>query len=178
MSYVWGIRLTWWQIYYAIGDGQWYLFSNQMLQLVKTQITFGSIVLFLCWIRLKSVRFLLEAIFEPDNQKCYFQTQSYIGISSKQCIVYCLTDVFRYVSIYRYIDSPLIKTMWYYWIIVQLIYPLFQFTATFALTLRLVDLIATATDFEISMGFKTLWRAHFWQSKYWMIIEKKKRTIS
>ena len=64
--------------------------------------------------------------------------------------------------------------MWYYWIIVQLIYPLFQFTATFALTLRLVDLIATATDFEISMGFKTLWRAHFWQSKYWMIIEKKK----
>lgn len=38
------------------------------------------------------------------------------------------------------------------------------FTTTFALTLRLVDLIATGTDFEISMGFKTLWRAHFWQS--------------
>ncbi|XP_056013451.1 uncharacterized protein LOC125681518 isoform X1 [Ostrea edulis] len=43
-------------------------------------------------------------------------------------------------------------------------YILTVFTATFALTLRLVDLIATATDFEISMGFKTLWRAHFWQS--------------
>ena len=105
-----------WQIYYAIGDGQWYLFSNRMLQLVRTQITFGIIVLFLRWILSKFVRFLLEAIFwilnfEPDNQKCYFQTKSYIGISSKQCIVYCLTDVFGYVSIYRYIDSPLIYSI-------------------------------------------------------------------
>ena len=25
-----------WQIYYAFGDGQWYLFSNQMLQLLRT----------------------------------------------------------------------------------------------------------------------------------------------
>ncbi|KAK3099661.1 hypothetical protein FSP39_007656 [Pinctada imbricata] len=39
-----------------------------------------------------------------------------------------------------------------------------KFTGTFALTLRLVDLTAIATDFEISQGFKTLWRSHFWQS--------------
>ena len=106
-----------WQIYYAIGNGLWYLFSNRMLQLVRTQITFGSIVLFLRWILSKSVRFLSEAIFwilnfEPINQKCYFQTRSYIGISSIQCIVYCLTDVFWYVSIYRYIDSLLIYSVW------------------------------------------------------------------
>ena len=38
--------------------------------------------------------------FEPDDQNCYFQTQRYIGVSSKQCIVYRLTDVYRYVLIY------------------------------------------------------------------------------
>ena len=35
-----------------------------MLQLVRTLITFGSIVLFLRWILSKFVCFLLEAIFE------------------------------------------------------------------------------------------------------------------
>ena len=110
--HVWGFWLTWWQIYYVTGDGQWYLFSNWMLQLViRTQITFGSIILFLCWILSKFVHFLLKAIwilnFKPDDQKCYFQTRRYIGVSSKQCIVYRLTDVYRYVSIYWFTPSHL-----------------------------------------------------------------------
>lgn len=37
-------------------------------------------------------------------------------------------------------------------------------TAVFALVLRLVDLIATGSDFEISQGFHTAWRSHFWQA--------------
>ncbi|KAL5011816.1 hypothetical protein ScPMuIL_010367, partial [Solemya velum] len=37
--------------------------------------------------------------------------------------------------------------------------------AVFALVLRLVDLAAIiADDFEISQGFKTPWRSHFWQA--------------
>ena len=83
-SYAWDIWLTWWQIYYVIGDGQWYLFSHRMLQLVRTPMTFGSIVLFLRWILSKFVRFLLEAIFEfwelrARYQKCY-QTRRYISV--------------------------------------------------------------------------------------------------
>ena len=38
--------------------------------------------------------------FEPDDQNYNFQIQRYIGVSSKQCIVYHLIDVYWYVSIY------------------------------------------------------------------------------
>ena len=115
-SYALGIWLTWWQIYYVIGDGQWYLFSNRMLQFVRTQITFSSIVLFPCWILSKFVRFLLEAIFEywtssqtiksaifkPDVILAYRQNNvSYIAC--------------QYLSIYWYIDSPLIHSAFSEW---------------------------------------------------------------
>ena len=86
-----------------------------------TQITFRSIVLFLHWILSKSVRFLLETIFwilnfKPDDQKCYFQTRHYIGISSKQCIVYCLTKLIPVcinISIYWFTPN---MYMWFRWI--------------------------------------------------------------
>ena len=48
-----------------------------------------------------------------ERSKVLFSNWRYIGVSSKQCIVYRLTDVYRYVSIYLYIDSPLMGTILY-----------------------------------------------------------------
>ena len=89
----------------------WYLFSNRMLQLVRTQITFGSIVLFLRWILSKSVRFLLEAIF---LKKFELRARRSKGLSSKPTL-YCQNNAFyiawqTYTGMHRYIDSPLFKT--------------------------------------------------------------------
>lgn len=38
-----------------------------------------------------------------------------------------------------------------------------QFTSFFALVMRLIDLLAIGTDFEISQGFHTDWRSHQWR---------------
>ena len=41
-----------------------------------------------------------------------------------------------------------------------------QFTACFALAMRVADLWAIGDkEFEISRGFHTMWRSHFWQGK-------------
>ena len=49
---------------------------------------------------------------------------------------------------------------------------LLQFTTAFALSMRLADLWAIADpDFELSRGFHTMWRSHFWQSKKLCMIE-------
>ena len=109
---MWGIWLTWWQIYYVIGDGQWYLFSNRMLQLVRTQITFGSIVHFLSWILSKSACFLLEAIFEFWTLSLTIKS---VIFKPNVILVYRLNNVSYitwqlYTGMYRYIDSPLVLT--------------------------------------------------------------------
>lgn len=41
----------------------------------------------------------------------------------------------------------------------------FQITSFFALVMRLVDLLAIGTEFEISQGFHTAWRSHQWRGK-------------
>lgn len=37
-------------------------------------------------------------------------------------------------------------------------------TSFFAFVMRLIDLLAIATDFEISQGFHTQWRSHYWRA--------------
>ena len=100
------VGLTWKQIYYAIGDGQWYLFSNWMLQLIRTQITFISIVLFLCLILSKSVHFLLEAIFwfwtSSPTIKCAIFKPDVILAYGQNNISYIAWQT--YTGMYRYID--------------------------------------------------------------------------
>ena len=75
-SYARDICLTWWQINYVIGDRQWYLFSQRMMQLVRTQITFGSIILFLRRIISKFVRFLLNFELRARWSKVLFSNQT------------------------------------------------------------------------------------------------------
>ncbi|XP_052089580.1 uncharacterized protein LOC127726298 [Mytilus californianus] len=46
-----------------------------------------------------------------------------------------------------------------------LYYILIIFTTAFALAMRIADLWAIASpDFQISRGFSTMWRTHFWQA--------------
>lgn len=46
-----------------------------------------------------------------------------------------------------------------------------QFTSAFALAMRVADLWAIASpDFQISRGFSTMWRTHFWQGKLFDLI--------
>ena len=99
------LRHWWWTVIFVF---------NWMMQLIRTHITFGSIVLLLHWILSKffslSVRGHFLNFESTTNKSAFFQTRSYVGVSSKQCIVYRLTAVYRYVHIYWYIDSPLAWT--------------------------------------------------------------------
>ena len=45
----------------------------------------------------------------------------------------------------------------------------FQVTSFFAFAMRVLDLIAIGTNFEISQGFHTQWRSHFWRGKAFII---------
>ena len=102
----------WWTVIFVF---------NQMLQLVRIQITFGSIVLFLRWIFSKFVCFLLEDIFEfwtssPTIKSAIFKPDLILA--------YCQNNVSyiawqTYTSTYRYIDSPLVLThqSWWFWML-------------------------------------------------------------
>ena len=90
----------WWTVIFVF---------NRMLQLVRTQITFGSIVLFLRCILSKFVRFLLEAIFvfwtlSPTIKSAIFKPEVILAYRQNN-VLYIAWQT--YTGTYRYIDSPL-----------------------------------------------------------------------
>ena len=102
-SYAWGIWMTWWQM---VMDSD-ICFPTGSCNLLEHKLHLAALVLFICWILSKFVRFLLEAIFEfwtlsqtiksaifkPDVILAYRQNNvSYIAWQT-------------YTGMYRYIDT-------------------------------------------------------------------------